>query len=43
MNAKPYVVFITEILDRRVIYQKLPKANTWLVSVVHSHQLNHLR
>lgn len=42
MNAKPYVDFITEILDRRDIYQKLPKENTGLVSVVYVYQLNHL-
>lgn len=34
MNAKPYVVFITETPNRRDIYQKLPKENTGLVSLV---------
>jgi len=42
VNAKPSVVFITEILDRRDIYQKLPKENTALVSVVYMYQLNHV-
>lgn len=42
MNAKPYVVFITEVLDRRDIYQKLPKENTGLVSVLYIYQRNHL-